>query len=60
MDAEDGFYVIYVDEDGKTVFRSEAPMLARDIVERARLGVGRGPGDEPSKKSSVLRKLRAA
>lgn len=60
MNAEDGFYVIYVDAEGKTVFRSEAPMLARDIIDRARLGVDRGPGGEPPRKSSVLRKLRAA
>jgi hypothetical protein len=60
MDAEEGFFVIYVDDDGKTLFRSEAPMLARDIVERARLGVDRGPGGEPPKKSLVLKKLRAA
>lgn len=60
MNAEEGFYVIYVDADGKTLFRSEAPMLARDIIERARLGVERGPGGAPPKKSMVLKKLRAA
>ncbi len=60
MDAEEGFFVVYVDQDGKTQFRSEAPMLARDIIERARLAVGRGPGAEPPKKSLVLRKLKAA
>ena len=59
MDAEDGFYVIYVDDDGKTIFRSEAPMLARDIIERARLGGDIGPG-RGQKKSLVLKKLRAA
>ena len=60
MNAEDGFFVIYVDAEGKTVFRSEAPMLARDVIERARLGVERGPGGAPPKKSLVLKKLRAA
>ncbi len=60
MDAEEGFFVIFVDADGKTVFRSEAPMLARDIIERAALGVDRGPGGAPTKKSLVLKKLRAA
>lgn len=60
MDAEEGFFVIYVDAEGKTMFRSEAPMLARDVVARAGLGVGRGPGSEPLKKSLVLKKLRAA
>jgi len=59
MDAEDGFYVIYVDDDGKTIFRSEAPMLARDIIDRARLGGDIGPGGG-QKKSLVLKKLRAA
>lgn len=58
MDAEEGFYVIYVDAEGKTVFRSEAPMLARDIIERARLDGAVGGG--PAKKSLVLKKLRAA
>ncbi|MEZ5921014.1 MAG: hypothetical protein R3C60_06635 [Parvularculaceae bacterium] len=59
MDAEEGFYVIFVDGDGKTLFRSEAPMLARDIIEQARLGVDHPDPDGP-KKSLVLRKLRAA
>ena len=59
MDAEDGFFVIYVDADGKTIFRSEAPMLARDIVDRARLGGGVASSGAP-KKSMVLKKLRAA
>ncbi len=60
MNADEGFYVIYVDAGGKTLFRSEAPMLARDIIERARLSAPRGPGGEPPKKSLVLKKLRAA
>lgn len=59
MDAEEGFFVIFVDAEGKTIFRSEAPMLARDIIARAGLGVDRGPGAAP-KKSLVLKKLRAA
>jgi hypothetical protein len=61
MDAEDGFFVIYIDDAGKAVFRSEAPMLARDILARAGLGGDRGPGaGGPPKKSLVLKKLRAA
>jgi hypothetical protein len=60
MNAEEGFFVVYVDHDGKTLFRSEAPMLARDIIDRARLGVERGPGGAAPKKSLVLKKLRAA
>jgi hypothetical protein len=58
MDAETGFFVLYVDGEGKTKFRSEAPMLARDIVARAGLGVDRRP--DPPRKSVVLKKLRAA
>ncbi|MEK7266167.1 MAG: hypothetical protein AAB227_08720 [Pseudomonadota bacterium] len=60
MNAEEGFYVIYVDAEGKTQFRSEAPMLARDIIERASRGAPRGPGGATPKKSLVLKKLRAA
>ena len=58
MDAEDGCYVIYVDADGKTLIRSEAQMLARDIIKRAGLDDDHAP---PSgKKTLVLKKLRAA
>lgn len=60
MNAEDGFFVIYVDDAGKTVFRSEAPMLARDISERAGIAASAGPEPEGRKKSLVLKKLRAA
>ncbi len=60
MDAEEGFFVIYVDDAGKTVFRREAPMLAGEIVARA--GLDAGPFEEGGgkKKSLVLKKLRAA
>jgi hypothetical protein len=60
MDAEEGFFVIYVDDAGKTVFRREAPMLARDIVERAGLKAALDPDVTGGKKSLVLKKLRAA
>lgn len=60
MDAEEGFFVIYVDDDGKTVFRSEAPMLARDIAGRAGLGSVDAAESGGRKKSLVLKKLRAA
>ncbi len=60
MDAEDGFFVVYVDDAGKTVFRREAPMLARDIVERAGLKAAFDPEVGGRKKSLVLKKLRAA
>jgi hypothetical protein len=60
MNAEEGFFVIYVDIDGQTIFRSEAPMLARDIIKRARLNVEPAPSAHPAKKSLLLKKLRAA
>ncbi|MHA7871442.1 MAG: hypothetical protein ACX939_03740 [Hyphococcus sp.] len=61
LDAEHGFYLIYVDDLGKSRFRNEAPMVTADILERARLDIPtpRG-GDHAAKSSSVLKKLRAA
>lgn len=32
MNAEEGFFVIYVDDNGKTLFRNEAPMVGADIL----------------------------
>ncbi|MBI1393221.1 MAG: hypothetical protein GC152_10825 [Alphaproteobacteria bacterium] len=59
MDAEDGFYVIFVDDRGRTVFRSEHPMVATDIFARAGLDIA--PARSASqRKSTVLNKLRAA
>ncbi len=60
MDAEQGFIVVFVDDEGKTVVRREAPMLARDIVECAGLRAARDPEMGGRKKSLVLKKLRAA
>ena len=59
LDAEHGFFIIFVDDDGKTCFRSEAPMVTADILRRACLDIPPPKGDGPAK-SSVLRKLRAA
>ncbi len=59
LDAEQGFFLIYVDPDGKTCFRSEAPMVTADILRRAHLEIAQ-PNGGPKKKSSVLKKLRAA
>jgi len=59
LDAEHGFFIIFVDEDGKTCFRSEAPMVTADILRRACLDIPPPKGDGPAK-SSVLKKLRAA
>lgn len=59
MAAETGFFVIYVDENGKTVLRSEAPIVTGDLLSRARLDIPSAPG--PSKRrSAVLRRLSAA
>ena len=59
LDAEDGFYIVYVDDAGKTRFRSEAPMVTADILQRACLNIQPPSGDGPTK-SSILKKLRAA
>jgi len=59
MDAEQGFFLIYVDADGKTVIRSEAPMVTADILARAGLDV-ETPLAGGRRKSAVLKKLRAA
>lgn len=59
LDAEHGFCLIYVDPAGKTRFRSEAPMLTADILQRACLNIA-APSRAKGAKSSVLKKLRAA
>lgn len=59
LDAEDGFFVVYVDAAGKTRFRSEAPMVTADILSRACLNIS-PPSKNGGGKSSVLKKLRAA
>lgn len=60
MNADNGFWVVYVDENGKQLLRSAAPMLASDILE----GIGlQAPIPLPppgKKKSAVLKRLRAA
>lgn len=59
LDADAGFFLIYVDPAGKARFRSEAPMVTADILERAQLAIS-APGRRREAKSSVLKKLRAA
>ncbi len=56
-----GFNIIYVDPDGKTQFRGEAPMLTADILRQAQIKIV-VPGEPQSRarKSKVLKKLRAA
>lgn len=60
LDAEQGFYLIYVDPEGKTAFRSEAPMVTADILRRAHLEIAPPKSGAAEPKSSVLKKLRAA
>lgn len=59
MNAEDGFYVVYVDADGKTTLRSKAPMVTADILYYAGLDLP-APPRAAKKKSAVLKRLRAA
>lgn len=59
LNAEDGFFIIYVDDDGKTLFRSEGPMVTGDILRRARLDIST-PARVALRKNAVLKKLRAA
>ncbi len=59
INAEDGFYVVYVDEDGKTAFRSTAPMVAADIFERANLPLEETVTSDANS-SLALKELRTA
>lgn len=54
-----GFNLIYVDPDGKTQFRSEAPMVTADILRRARIEIS-AAGTPRGRNSKILKKLRAA
>ena len=59
MDAEEGFFVIYMNAAGKVAFRSEAPMVAADIFAKA--GISAEPtSGSASRDSVILSKLRAA
>lgn len=62
LGAEDGFFVIYVDENGKTRFQSAAPMVTADILRHARLEIDTPERAAASnnRRSSVLDKLSAA
>ncbi|MEL6359714.1 MAG: hypothetical protein AAFR21_01410 [Pseudomonadota bacterium] len=59
MDAEQGFFVIYVDDRGRTVMRSEAPMVTADILEKTGLRV-EPLNSSAAQESIILKKLRAA
>ena len=57
--AGNGFNLIYVDPEGKTQFRSEAPMVTADILRRTGINISPA-GVSPSRNSKILKKLRAA
>ena len=59
LGAEDGFFVIYVDERGKTRFHSPAPMVTSDILRLGRLDIN-APERGRGRRSSILDKLSAA
>lgn len=59
LDAESGFCVLYVNAEGKTRFRSEAPMVTADILRRACIEIS-PPSKAGDRKSAILKKLRAA
>ena len=59
MNADEGFFIIFVNEDGKTAFRSEAPMVTADILEKSGLKIG-PLNSSAARKSIVLKKLKAA
>ncbi|MEX0644869.1 MAG: hypothetical protein WD076_06145 [Parvularculaceae bacterium] len=58
LDAEDGFYVVYIDDDGKSVLRSQAPVVTADLLDRANLFITSSRGSKRA--SAVLKRLRAA
>ena len=60
MNADNGFWIIFVDGDGKALLRSQAPMLAADILERVGLEPPLPLTATGKRRSAVLRRLRAA
>lgn len=60
LDADRGFFIIYVDHDGKTRFRSEAPMVTADLLVRANLRIDHAPTRLRGGRSKILKRLRAA
>ena len=61
MDAEEGFHVLFIDDEGKTSFRSQAPVVTQDILERTGLQAP-APGVKSfsRRNAAVLKRLRAA
>lgn len=61
LGAEDGFFVVYVGDKGRTLFRSQAPMVTKDILRRARLQFSAPDGDpKVAQKAAMMRRLRTA
>jgi hypothetical protein len=60
MNADNGFWIVFVDRDGKALLRSPAPMLAVDILERVGLEAPLPLTASGKRRSAVLRRLRAA
>ena len=59
LDAENGFYVVYVDANGKTRYKNEAPMVTADLLHFAGLAVETSAKNS-KQASAILKKLRAA
>ncbi len=55
-----GFNLIYVDPEGKTQFRSEAPMVTADILRRTGITITTADAGSRGRNSKILKKLRAA
>ncbi len=60
LNAEDGFFVVYVDRNGKTLFRKQSPMLAEMIADSAGIPITPTHSPTPTHKSNILRRLQAA
>lgn len=59
LGAEEGFFVVYVDDDGKTILRSQAPMITADLLEKTGLDIP-AARTRSKRKSAILKRLRAA
>lgn len=61
LDAEAGFCLLYIDEDGKTAFRSPAPVVTADLLAATGMRAADAPPRGFSKRNAaVLKRLRAA
>ncbi len=60
LGAEEGFFVVYVDQTGKTVFSKKSPMLTDMIAERANLHITPPNASPEIANSDIIRRLKAA